>query len=300
MAVRQGQGVAIQCSPNPGNIGHAFHESIQHYVKRTVEDPSIKAWITQGVSMMWYGTLLTWCAEHLGVRLIPTSKAAIAEGLKVIKGLFWRSGDKSKWLVNGGDSLYKREDNCPSDEWQYKTKTRTPGNAIFVVLSHVRCAAWNKAGVPDPLKAYSLLHTRADADRRRMVEWENIGCRFDKVVHNMKLTLLEQVRLWAGAHTIVGPVGSGFTNMIFMQPTAVAIEIVHAGGGGSASWQHQYGTCQAVSKHWIIPADTMRAWTGAKRVRSHSADDDIVVTQGLAVKICDKMGISPCMCQQRL
>jgi len=296
--VRQGKGVAILCSPDPGNIGHAFHESIQHYIKRTVQDPSIKAWITQGVAMKWYGTLLTWCAEHLGVRLISTQKAAIAEGLEVIRGVFWRTGDKSKWLVNGGPS--NRPDRCPSQEWQHKTKTRSPGDAMFVVLAHVRCAAWSKVGAPDPRKAYSLLHTRADAARRRLVEWENIGCRFDKLVHDMVLALPEQVRLFAGAHTVVGPVGSGFTNLIFMQPTAVAIEILQAGQVGSSSWQFQYGTCQAVAAHWTIAADTMRAWEGAKSIRSHSADDDIVVTEELALKICDKMRVSPCMCQQRL
>jgi len=81
------------------------------------------------------------------------------------------------------------------------------------------------------------------------------------VVNPGTLSLLDQVRLCAGANIIAGPEGSNFTNLLFARPGTRVLTLMVAGGGGDYETWLDMCIMGNLPQQWIFGrADPRRAW----------------------------------------
>lgn len=104
------------------------------------------------------------------------------------------------------------------------------------ILRRIRRAV--QAGAPEsgPPLARRLYISRGDSTGRAILNEAEVvamlGQRGFETVSLSKLSLDEQVALFGSAEIVVGTHGAGLTNLIFLPPNAIVVELLH----------HQYGT----------------------------------------------------------
>merc|ERR1712232_180793 len=264
------RGIAIHCGGPGRNSNHDFHDRAQYIVLRTLNDASVKAWIVHDRRpLQWYGELLHMCGEHLQVRILDHEDRAQRLGLTVVP-------------VSSLASTRKI-----SDKWQRRLMIRS-----------IQAAAWSRLGMQTLGSRPAVLYTRNDTTRRRLVQWENVACHFDRVVHNLSIPFTEQVRIFVNARLHVAPNGANMINIIFMPSDATVIDIQTK---HMNSWQVMYGTYIAV-KHYLTPLAKERqpiALVNPKR--THADDDDILVDWRLRKEICrgGDIDASTCGCKKK-
>lgn len=83
------------------------------------------------------------------------------------------------------------------------------------------------------------------------------------VVNPGTLSLLDQVRLCAGANIIAGPEGSNFTNLLFARPGTRVLTLMVAGGGGDYETWLDMCVMGELPQRWIFGReDPRKAWWG--------------------------------------
>lgn len=193
----------------PFNIGHFLHEELHTIVNFCKSKKNTQSSLILSNSCQWIDGVVKILCDFHGIQFLDNS--------------------------NTFDS---------SIELPYKKASRHLLMQSFNV-NWLRDLIFRSYGISKGIKSrYTVLYTRQDALRRRMLESDCLHSYFDCVVHDLSISLHEQVKIFSSASHFVTLEGAHLTNVIFMQPSCkvLSLQVHHKN-----SWQIHFGTSRLVN-----------------------------------------------------
>ena len=124
---------------------------------------------------------------------------------------------------------------------------------------------------------YKVLYTRInDTNRRHIINYENVNNNFDLIIHSLNISFEEQVKLFSKtSHFVSVESGAHFVNIMFMHPTAKAMNILTRTDFSTIdnrlenydSWQKRFGTSVLIKEFNINTKALVR-------IKHNSGDKD--------------------------
>lgn len=145
---------------------------------------------------------------------------------------------------------------------------------------------------------YTVLYTRInDTNRRHILNYECLVNNFDLIVHSLDLSFEEQVKLFSKiTHFVSVEGGAHFVNIMFMQPTSKAMNILTRTDFSTIdnrpehydSWQKRFGTSILIKEFNINNSALTRiTCNSADAVSDHDMHDHIYIDDILKHNIID-------------
>jgi len=187
------------------NIGHFFHENLFYAIDSFLKNKNIK-WILHSKLTEWELKFTLLCAKHLD---IPCEFSDLTNH---------RSG--LDYDIKKNDNFY----------------------IIMDMIQDIVNLEYPNTGFN---KNYKVLYFRNDAQRRKMIGYENnLDLYFDEIIYDFNsMSFEKQVQLFMKCSHFVTIEGAHLTNIIFMNKDAKVLDISPC----ENSWQLMFGTSYCVN-----------------------------------------------------
>jgi len=140
--------------------------------------------------------------------------------------------------------------------------------AAAALMKPLQRRMWEAAGIdPHGVGSHAVWLSRRQEPQRYLASTDAIEALAHhlgfNVVNPGTLSLLDQVRLCAGAKIIAGPEGSNFTNLLFARSGTRVLTLMVAGGGGDYETWLDMCVMGELPQKWIFGReDPRKAWWG--------------------------------------
>jgi hypothetical protein len=187
------------------NIAHFFHENLFYAIDAFLKNENIK-WILHYNLTEWELKFTLLCAKHLEIHCEFTDLTNHRSGLD--------------YDIKKNENFYLIMDMIQD-----------------IINLEYPTATFNKN--------YKVLYFRSDAQRRKMIGYENnLDLYFDEIIYDLNSTPFEkQVQLFMKCSHFVTIEGANLTNIIFMNKNAKVLNISPC----ENSWQLMFGTSYCVN-----------------------------------------------------